>query len=76
MNIDPAGGHLGLLAMVNPMVGWIWVATGLMALGSLVALVPSRRGPAAVSTETARAFNPRVLLVGLGVVAPLVAILC
>jgi cytochrome c biogenesis protein CcmG/thiol:disulfide interchange protein DsbE len=28
-----------------------------------------------VSTETARAFNPRVLLVGLGVVAPLVAIL-
>lgn len=28
-----------------------------------------------MSTETARAFNPRVLLVGLGVVAPLVAIL-
>jgi cytochrome c-type biogenesis protein CcmF len=42
MNIDAAGGHLGLLAMVNPMVGWIWAATGLMALGSLVSLVPSR----------------------------------
>ena len=28
-----------------------------------------------MSTETARAFNPRVLLVGLGVVAPLVAVL-
>jgi len=42
MNIDPASGSLGLLAMVNPMVGWIWAATGLMALGSLVSLVPSR----------------------------------
>jgi cytochrome c-type biogenesis protein CcmF len=43
MNIDPASGNLGLLAMVNPMVGWIWAATGLMALGSLVGLVPSRQ---------------------------------
>jgi len=38
----PVRGSLGLLAMVNPMVGWIWAATALMALGSLVALVPSR----------------------------------
>jgi cytochrome c biogenesis factor len=42
MNIDPASGNLGLLAMVNPMVSWIWAATALMALGSLVSLVPSR----------------------------------
>jgi cytochrome c biogenesis factor len=28
--------------MVNPMVGWIWGATALMALGSLLTLVPSR----------------------------------
>ena len=42
MNIDPANGTLGLHAMVNPMVGWIWGATALMALGSLLALVPSR----------------------------------
>ncbi len=42
MNVDPAKGTLGLLALVNPMVGWIWGATALMALGSLVALVPSR----------------------------------
>jgi cytochrome c biogenesis factor len=44
MNIDPANGTLGLLALVNPMVGWIWGATALMALGSLVALVPVRVG--------------------------------
>lgn len=42
MNIDPASGSLGLHAMVNPMVGWIWGATALMALGSLLTLVPSR----------------------------------
>ena len=43
MNIDPAGGNLGLLALINPMVAWIWAATGMMALGGLVALVPPRR---------------------------------
>jgi cytochrome c biogenesis factor len=45
MNIDPASGSLGLMAMVNPMVGWIWAATALMALGSVVALVPVRPDP-------------------------------
>jgi cytochrome c-type biogenesis protein CcmF len=44
MNVDVAGGRLGLLAMVNPMVGWIWVATAIMGLGGLVALIPAR-GP-------------------------------
>ncbi len=43
MNIDPAAGTLGLLAMVNPMVGCLWLATAVMALGGLMALVPSRR---------------------------------
>ena len=28
MNIDPEAGTLGLLAMVNPMVGCLWLATG------------------------------------------------
>ncbi len=43
MNIDAEAGTLGLLAMVNPMVGCLWLATGVMALGGLMALVPSRR---------------------------------
>ncbi len=43
MNIDADAGTLGLLAMVNPMVGCLWLATGVMALGGLMALVPSRR---------------------------------
>ncbi|HLA79653.1 MAG TPA: cytochrome c-type biogenesis CcmF C-terminal domain-containing protein [Vicinamibacteria bacterium] len=47
MNISPDGQSLGLLALVNPMVGWIWGATGLMALGGLLTLVPQRRTAAA-----------------------------
>jgi cytochrome c-type biogenesis protein CcmF len=43
MNVAPSGQSLGLLALVNPMVGWIWIATGMMALGGLIALVPWRR---------------------------------
>jgi cytochrome c biogenesis factor len=42
MNIDPASGTLGMVAMVNPMVGWIWAATAIMALGSVISLLPSR----------------------------------
>ena len=63
-NIDAVAGTVGLLVLVNPMVGWIWIATAVMALGGLVALVPAWRGervsaqvkmPAAqVSTEGAR----------------------
>jgi cytochrome c biogenesis factor len=44
LNIETAGGKVGLLALVNPMVGWIWGATGLMALGGLLALWPRREG--------------------------------
>ena len=42
-NIDPDAGTVGLLVLVNPMVGWIWIATAIMALGGLVALIPARR---------------------------------
>jgi len=47
MNIDPSQGTVGLLAMVNPMVAWIWGAAAVMALGGLAALVPSRAAAAA-----------------------------
>jgi len=46
MNLDPERGSLGLLALINPMVGWIWIATAVMALGGLLALLPARRPPA------------------------------
>jgi cytochrome c-type biogenesis protein CcmF len=39
-NIDVDSGSVGLLVLVNPMVAWIWIATAVMALGGLVALVP------------------------------------
>jgi cytochrome c-type biogenesis protein CcmF len=43
LNIDTESGTVDLHALVNPMVAWIWAATGLMALGGLIALVPRRR---------------------------------
>lgn len=43
MNFDPGGRSVGLLAMVNPMVVWIWVATFVMGLGALFALFGARR---------------------------------
>jgi cytochrome c-type biogenesis protein CcmF len=42
MNVDASRGNLGLHAMVNPMVAWIWVAAAVMALGGLLGLVPAR----------------------------------
>jgi len=42
-NIDAGSGTLGLLVLVNPMVGWIWIATAVMALGGFLALVPPWR---------------------------------
>jgi cytochrome c-type biogenesis protein CcmF len=48
-NIDASAGTVGLLVLVNPMVCWIWIATAVMALGGLVALVPPLRGATAAS---------------------------
>ena len=53
MNIDPARGTLGLLALVNPMVGWIWIATAIMALGGVIALLPARASLALPAAERA-----------------------
>ena len=47
LNVDPATQTLGLHALVNPMVGWIWIATGVMAFGGVLALLPARRREAA-----------------------------
>ena len=53
MNIDPAQGTLGLLALVNPMVAWIWGAALVMALGGLAALWPGHRAVAAAPVRVA-----------------------
>ena len=47
MNVGFGGQAVGLRVMINPMVGWIWFATGLMALGALAAIVPNRRAAGA-----------------------------
>ena len=43
MSVDPATGRLGLMAIINPMVGWIWISTGILAFGGLLAMFPAGR---------------------------------
>jgi cytochrome c-type biogenesis protein CcmF len=51
MSIDDSRTSVGLLALVKPMVGWIWIAMVVMALGSVVSLVPSRARTLVVRAE-------------------------
>ncbi len=43
MNIDPDGQTVGLLVLINPLVSWLWIATVVMAVGGLLALLSSGR---------------------------------
>jgi cytochrome c-type biogenesis protein CcmF len=43
VNLDIARNRVGLSAMIHPMVSWVWGATGVIALGGLVALAGSLR---------------------------------
>jgi cytochrome c-type biogenesis protein CcmF len=61
MNVDPAGGSVALRVYINPLVGWIWIATGIMALGGLLAVLPPPRRQPAFAGETV---PPRVGMAG------------
>ncbi|HVR42025.1 MAG TPA: cytochrome c-type biogenesis CcmF C-terminal domain-containing protein [Thermoanaerobaculia bacterium] len=58
MNVDPGAQSVGLHALINPMVAWIWIATGVLALGALVLLLPERRGAAGTIPESAAGTDP------------------
>jgi cytochrome c-type biogenesis protein CcmF len=49
MNVDPMRQTLGLHALINPLVGWIWIATGLVGLGALITLFQGRRSQLEIS---------------------------
>jgi cytochrome c-type biogenesis protein CcmF len=53
MNIDPQTQSLGIHGIINPMVGWIWIATGILALGALILIIPERRSAAEAIAATA-----------------------
>ena len=42
MNIDPGENTVAVLMILNPMVGWIWIAVLFMGLGGLISLIPQR----------------------------------
>jgi len=43
MQIDDKGAYVGIRAYINPMVYWVWIATGIMVLGCMISLWPSSR---------------------------------
>ena len=43
MNIDPLNQTVGLMAKVNPMVSWIWIATAIMGLGGILGTIAANR---------------------------------
>ncbi len=61
MNLDAAGGRVGLRVFINPLVGWIWPAAGIMALGGLLAVLPPPRRELVFRGETV---TPRVEMGG------------
>ena len=51
LNVGASGESVGMLVMSKPLVGWIWAAVLLMAIGGLVAILP-RRKPAALTVRS------------------------
>jgi cytochrome c-type biogenesis protein CcmF len=43
LNIGTMGQEVTIHALINPLVVWIWIATLIMAIGGVAAMVPSRR---------------------------------
>ncbi len=43
MNVDPLSQSVGMMAKINPMVSWIWVATAIMGLGGILAIIAANR---------------------------------
>ncbi len=60
MNLDAAGGRVGLHVYVNPLVGWIWFATGVMAIGGLLAVLPLPRRKTLVNEKAVARPSDRV----------------
>jgi cytochrome c-type biogenesis protein CcmF len=60
MNLDAAAGRVGLHVYINPLVGWIWFATGVMAIGGLLAVLPLPRRKTVVNETTMARSSARV----------------
>jgi cytochrome c-type biogenesis protein CcmF len=43
LGYDPATGAVTLHVFINPLVGWIWLGGGIVALGAIFAIWPERR---------------------------------
>ena len=56
---DPASGEVTLHVFVNPLVAWIWIGGGVVALGAVFAAWPDRRrSPSSVTAAAAAGTAP------------------
>ena len=53
-----ADDSIRLRVVIRPLVGWLWVGGGVMALGTALALIPSNRRPVRARAEGATAGPP------------------
>ncbi len=53
VNIDTDAKTASLEVLIQPLVGWIWVGGGLMALGTFLSLLPARRPKVATAPRQA-----------------------
>lgn len=52
-NVRPNDSEARIKIFVKPLIVWLWVGGGLMALGTVLAALPSRRRVTSTSTEPA-----------------------
>ena len=53
MQIDDKGAFAGVRIYVNPMVYWIWIATGIMLLGCIIAMLPAPKTATPIAKPSA-----------------------
>jgi cytochrome c-type biogenesis protein CcmF len=58
LNADTENQTVALQVYINPMIGWIWICTGLMALGSIIVIIPTRSRRETVTGDEARVLSP------------------
>jgi cytochrome c-type biogenesis protein CcmF len=64
--VDAATQEANLKVVVSPLINWLWVGFGLLAVGTLIALLPDAAFAFAAAQAPARAATAAMLLLALG----------
>jgi cytochrome c-type biogenesis protein CcmF len=59
---DTKDGSASIKAYLNPLVMWIWIATGFFVFGTVIAMIPARRGSQSTPSSTKEVERERELV--------------